>query len=213
MKTDNHELIDGLLPWFVNDTLEAGEEERVRRHLDNCEECRANVSLLSVVRSTVRRPTATPIVPPPHTDNFLKTIDGSDNGSKRPRPLTIAILAASLAAVLLVVVLLLPDHENAVTPPARYETATSTARQVSMDYVFNLQFESGTPPAVQGRVLRGLEARDIGQGETNGMYRVTVNLTAASLEELEQYMRDIESKPEIKSVSIVALQLPVKRQQ
>lgn len=213
MQTDNHELIDALLPWFVNNTLEPGEEERVRHHLDDCEECRTNVSLLSVVQSTVRHPTATPIVPPHRIDKLLERIDASDNGSKRRRPLTMAILAASSAAALLVVALLLPDPENTVTAPARYETATSTARQVSMDYVFNVQFESGTPLAVQKRLLRSLAARDISPGETDGRYRVTVNLTAASLEELEQYMSDIESMPQISSVSVVALQLPVKRPQ
>jgi hypothetical protein len=213
MQTDDHELIDRLLPWVVNNTLEPGEHDRVRRHLAGCEACRANVSLLSVVRSTVRHATATPMVPPPRTDRLLETIDGSDNGSKRPRPLTIAILAASLAAALAVVALLLPDREDTVTQPARYETATSTARQASMDYVLNVRFEPGTPLAVQGRVLRGLEARDISQGETDSMYRVTVNLPAASFEELEQYVSDMESLPQIKSVSVVALQLPVKRQQ
>lgn len=213
MQSDDHDLIDRLLPWFVNNTLEPGEHDRVRRHLGNCEACRSNVSLLSVVQSTVRHATATPIVPPPRTDRLVEAIGRSDDGSKRPRPLTITVLAASLAAALLIVALLLPDRENPVTPPALYETATSTPRQASMDYVLNVEFEQGTPLAVQGRMLRGLEARDINQGETNSTYRITVNLPAASLEELEQYMNDIESLPQIKSVSVVALQLPMKRQQ
>jgi hypothetical protein len=42
---------------------------------------------------------------------------------------------------------------------------------------------------------------------------MTVNLPAASLEELERYTRDIESLAGIKSVSVVALQLPVEKQQ
>jgi hypothetical protein len=210
---DNHELIDGLLPWFVNDTLSADEHSRVQHHLDRCEACRANVSLFSAVQSTMQHATATPMVPPPRTDRLLEAIGGAAKERMRQWPLIIASLAASLAAALLVVTLLLPDRQDTTTPPARYETATSTPREASMDYVINLQFEPGIPTSVREGVLRRLEARDINQGETSGTYRITVNLPAASLEELQRYTSDIESLAEIKSVSVVALQLPVEKQQ
>jgi hypothetical protein len=213
MKTDDHELVDGLLPWFVNKTLEPGEHERVRRHLADCEACRSNASLWSVVQSTVRHAAATPMVLPPRTDRLLEAIDRSGNGSKRWRLLAAGTLAAASAAALLAVTLLLPLRENPVPGPARYETATSTPRQASMDYVLDVEFEPDTPVAVQGRVLNKLAARDVSQREANGTYRVTVNLPAASLEELERYMDDVESLPHVKSVSAVALQLPVTRPQ
>jgi anti-sigma factor RsiW len=209
MQRDNHEFIDGLLPWFVNNTLAPDERGRVLRHLDGCETCRANVSLFSVVEATMQHATATPMVPPPHADRLLEAIDGI--AKKRPHrwPLTIGLLAASLAAALLVVTLLLPDDRNTATPPASYETATSTAREASMDYVIDLRFEPGTALPVRERVLRDLEASDIHQGETSSTYRMTVNLPAASLGELQRYMRDLESSSEIESVNVVALQLPV----
>jgi hypothetical protein len=212
-REDNHELIDGLLPWFVNNTLERDEHSRVRRHLDRCEACRANVSLFTVVQSTIRHATATPMVPPPRADKLLEAIDGAAKGRMRPSPLIIALLAASLAAALLVVTLLLPGRPDTATPPASYETATSTPRRASMDYVIDLQFESGTPLRVRERVLRDLRARDINQGETSGTYRITVNLPAASLGELQRYTGDIESLAEIESVNVVALQLPVEGEQ
>jgi hypothetical protein len=62
-------------------------------------------------------------------------------------------------------------------------------------------------------VLRDLRARDINQGETSGTYRITVNLPAASLGELQRYTGDIESLAEIESVNVVALQLPVEGEQ
>jgi len=37
---DRHEAIGELLPWYLNDTLEADEHERVERHLQSCAECR-----------------------------------------------------------------------------------------------------------------------------------------------------------------------------
>src|SRR5918995_1664359 len=106
---DNHEFIDGLLPWFVNNTLAPDEHIRVLRHLDRCEACSASVSLFSIVQTTMRHATATPMVPPPRADRLLEAIDATAKERLRPRPLIIGLLAASLAGALLVVTLLLPD--------------------------------------------------------------------------------------------------------
>jgi hypothetical protein len=213
MQMDEHELIDRLLPWFVNNTLDAAEHHQVRRHLDTCEACRANVSLLSTVQSTVRHETATPMVPPPRTERLLEAINGLDRKKARLRPLTIMAVAASLGAALVVVTLLLPHREQAAMEPVRYETTTSPVRGTSMDYVLDVQFEPEVSPAAQERLLRGLEAKDINRSGSDSMYRITVNLPAASLEELERYTRDLESRTEIRTVSAVAVQLPMKRQQ
>jgi hypothetical protein len=213
MQTDDHELIDSLLPWFVNRTLEPVEHDQVRRHVESCEACRTSVSLLSMVQSIVRHSTATPMVPPPRTETLLQAIEDSARRSQRSRPVVMMLLAVSFAAVLLLVALLLPDQKTTITPSARYETTTSTALVPSMDYVLNVEFEPGTPHSVRERVLRGLEAHDIDQGELANVYQVTVNLPAASLEELEEFTGDVEALPQVRSVSVIALQLPMKRPQ
>jgi hypothetical protein len=122
-------------------------------------------------------------------------------------------VAASFAAAFLVVALVLPDRGREATEPARYETTTSPMQRSSMDYVLDLQFEAGSSVAEQERVLQGLEAMEINRGRSSGLYRITVSLPAASLEELERYTRDLESSDEIKSVDVVAVQLPMKRRQ
>ena len=213
VQLDEHGHVDRLLPWFVNNTLDDGERERVRRHLDSCDTCRAAVSLLSSAQSTVRHSIATPMVPPPRTERLLKSIDGFESKVRRSRTMAALGVAASLAATLLVVALLLPDREQAATTPVRYETTTSPTQRSSMDYVLDLRFESGTSMAAQERVLQGLQAKEINRGGSAGLYRITVSLPADSLEELEQYTRDLESLGEIRSVSAVAVQLPMRRRQ
>ncbi|MGH8223304.1 MAG: anti-sigma factor family protein [Woeseiaceae bacterium] len=209
---DHHESIDGLLPWFVNHTLSPAEHERVRRHLGGCEECRANVELLSVVQSTVRRAATTPMVPPPRTGRLRDAIDTLEQGQRRRRWLrTPAAATAALGFALLAVMLLMPDRRIGDSSPARFETATSAARQAGMDYVLVLQFEPGAAAADQDRLLRELEARDISRGQPEGSYRVTVSLAATSLAELERFTGDLEALPEVRSASVVALQLPVQR--
>jgi hypothetical protein len=210
----DHESIDGLLPWFVNNTLSPAEYERVRHHLDGCEECRANVALLSVVKSTVRRATTTPLVPPPRTGRLLEAIDALSQDRKSRR--WVGATAAAVAAVgfaLLAVALLIPDRRIGDASPARFETATSAARQAGMDYVLIVQFEPGSLAADRDRVLRELDARDISRDEAEGSYRVTVSLAATSLAELERFTRDVEALPEVRSASVVALQLPVQSPQ
>lgn len=212
MHSDEHASVDRLLPWFVNRTLEPDEHERVRHHLEGCEACREAVSLLSAVQSTVRHATATPMVPPPRTDRLLEAIDSARTASRRPRLSTMTTLAASLAAALLAGGLLVSDRENTERQPARYETATSGARPAAMDYVLEVRFERDTPRAARTRLLQALEARHVSEVEPDGAYRVTVSLPAASLEELETYLRDIEALPDVQSAAVIALQLPVKRE-
>jgi hypothetical protein len=209
----DHESIDGLLPWFVNNTLSPAEYERVRHHLDDCEECRANVGLLSVVQSTVRRATTTPLVPPPRTGRLLEAIDALSQDRKRRRWVGATAAVAAVGFALLAGVLLIPARRIGDASPARFETATSTARQAGMDYVLVVQFEPGSLAADRDRVLRELDARDISRGEAEGSYRVTVSLAATSLAELERFTRDVEALPDVRSASVVALQLPVQSPQ
>jgi Putative zinc-finger len=209
LELDDHARVDRLLPWFVNNTLDDGERNRVSRHLDTCDACREAVSLLLTVRDSVQRGTATPIVPRPRTDRLLETIDAHAGEGRRTRMMAIFASAASVATALVLVNVLLPDREQAVIEPARYETMTSPAQRGSMNYVLEVQFEIGVPPAAQQRVLEGLQAEEIRRAGSDGAYRIIVDLPASSLEELERFTRELESISEIRSVHAVAVQLPV----
>lgn len=210
---DEHELTDRLLPWFVNGTLAPDEHERVQRHVDCCEACREEVTVLAAIRSSVRHDDATPIVLPPRAETLFEAIDAAAGRSRRRRVLAASLLAASVAAVMLVGTLLPVYRERGSAAPVLYETTTSPTQPASMDYVFDLQFEPGTPPAEQRRTLEGLEASDVERLEEESKYRVTINLSIGSLQELEQYTDGISALPDVQSINVVALQLPVKRKQ
>lgn len=53
-----------LIPWYVNDTLEAAERRLVERHLAGCAECRAEVALCRGMVEAGGRPEA--LAPAPH---------------------------------------------------------------------------------------------------------------------------------------------------
>ncbi len=208
-----HDEIDLLLPWYVNDTLEPAEHDRVSKHVATCAECRDNVSLLAEIQAAVVRNKATPIVPQPRIDELLDWISTGNPLRHLDRQQSRTFFAAAAVTLLLIATLILSNQEDRSAIPQRFETATSSQDSASMDYVLTIQFESGTSPADRDRVLQDIGARDVSGGSNEGSYRVIVQLSAASLEELDSYTDDLKSLSEVRSVAVVALQLPVRPQQ
>ncbi len=209
----DHDEIDLLVPWYVNDTLEPAEHERVTRHVTTCAECRESVSLLAEIQAAVVRNKATPIVPQPRIDELLDSISTGNPLRHLDRQQSKTLFAAATVTLLLIATLILSNQEDRSGIPQRFETATSSQDNALMDYVLTIQFESGTSPADRDRVLQDIGARDVSGGSDEGSYRVIVQLSAASLEQLDSYTGDLESLSEVRSVAVVALQLPVRPQQ
>ena len=209
----DHDAIDLLLPWYVNDTLNPDEHDRVSKHVATCAECRENTSLLAEFKAAVVRNKATPIVPHPRVDELLESISTGNPLHHLDRQQSRTFFAAAAVTLLLIATLILSNQEDRSRIPQRFETATSSQVGASMDYILTIQFESGTFPADRDRVLQDIGARDVSGGSIEGSFRVIVQLSAASLEELDRYTGDLESLSEVKSVAVVALQLPVRPQQ
>ncbi len=209
----DHDEIDLLLPWYVNDTLEPAEHDRVSKHVATCAECRDNVSLLAEIQAAVVRNKATPIVPQPRIDELLDSISTGNPLRHLDRQQSRTFFAAAAVTLLLIATLILSNQDDRSAIPQRFETATSSQDSASMDYVLTIQFESGTSPADRDRVLQDIGARDVSGGSDEGSYRVIVQLSAASLEELDSYTGDLESLSEVRFVAVIALQLPVRPQQ
>ena len=209
----DHDAIDLLLPWYVNDTLNPDEHDRVSKHVATCAECRENVSLLVGIQAAVVRNKATPIVPQPRIDELLESISTGNPLHHLDRQQSRTFFGAAAITLLLIATLLLINQEDRSGIPQRFETATSSQVGASMDYVLTIQFESGSSPADRDRILQDIGARDVSGGSDEGSYRVIVQLSAASLEELDSYTGDLESLSEVRSVAVVALQLPVRPQQ
>jgi len=201
-----HDDVDLLLPWYVNGTLAATEQARVRRHLAACADCRDNSALLSSLQSSVRHAGAVPIVPAPRPATLLAAID---RDARRPARRRMGIAAASVAALLLITVAFMVVGERDTSPLPQYETVTSAPQRTTMDYVLAIRFEAATTAAERQRVLRQLNAHDISAGADDGAYRVTVSLAPGSLAELEAYTDSVQALPGVRSAQVTALQLPM----
>ena len=206
--TRHHDAVTELLPWYVNDTLDESERDLVREHISICEDCRENVELLSQVQHAVRTESPAPLVPAPRTNELLAALDGNDTGPTlhgRWR----WIVAASVIVFVGVTALLIWPHEEGVDVPRRFETATSAPTVESINYVVELQFADGVGAEARTAFLDAIDARETVQPINRSTYRVTLALGSLSLTDLEGYIDDIESRPEISTAEVVAVQLPV----
>lgn len=209
-----HAFAGSLLPWYVNDSLDAPERERVRRHLEECGACRDDLLLLQRVRLAVRRSEAIPILPPHRPERLLQAIDRRESRNLRLRRAGFAAGAAALVALVFaagIVVSGIVASGIGDDPPGRFRTLTSDPRAIAMDYVFELRFEAGLAAADRERVLGALQATRVEPGTPEGAYRVMLRLPAASLSELEAFTSRIEAMPEVRSARVVAMQLPVQQ--
>ena len=202
----SHDTVDGLLPWYVNGTLDGIERAAVDAHVVVCSECRQSLSLLRDIDSAIDHDAA-PLVPAPRPERLLATIDSVESRQRTGRRAWIA--AAGIAVVAVTVAILAVWSGSDDRLPALYETATSTSQPGAIDYIVELQFTSGLDEAARDDVLRAISGKLPRAVDGSGAYRVVVSLDAATLVELEAAIDAIESQPGIESARVVAVQLPV----
>lgn len=212
-RKQEHEEIDLLLPWYVNATLGPAEHDRVAGHVASCSECRQSVSELRALQVSVARDKATPIVPRPRVNDLLDAIEKRSGLHQLDRRQALGLAVAALVTLTLVATVFISNLDRIAGTPVIFEPATSEPVANNMDYVLRIQFGADTNETERERVLQDIGARDISGGSVEGSYRVVVQLSAASLEELDRYTDNLEAMPAITSVEVLALQLPMKSRQ
>lgn len=198
-----------LLPWYVNDTLEEHERQRVRVHLESCEDCRQDLELLSQLRNAVRTESPSPLVPEPRGDELLAALDrGERQDGLRHRRQWLAAAAAAVLAVGTALIMVAPWVSSPDTP-TQYETATSSPTISAINFIVELEFESGIDESTRSEFFSAIEAANTPIRLDQRSYRLTLAPGSLSLSDLEVYIDGIRSMPEVSAVEVVAVQLPV----
>jgi len=209
VKKYGHDDVDLLLPWYVNGTLGTVEYECVQSHVADCARCQESVSLLEKVQAGVQHGSATPIVQS-RFDDLLEDIE-TDSGRQGHRSWLPALaLVASIAALVIAATMALSNKGPGANGATRFETATSLEQSAPLDYVLDVQFEDGVALRERERVLQEIDAVEIVTGRDEDTFRIVIRLPVTSLEDLERHTLKIAARSEIKSVSVVALQLPMR---
>ena len=147
-----HRVVDVLLPWFVNGTLESEERALVERHLDHCKRCRQEVEWLRELHAACALaggPDGSPAFSRLHQRLMEPPTAAQLAGRQRVQPWSGAVIAAQLAAILVVGVLVIGSDEPRA--PAPYRTLSAAASSASLVVVFD-------PAATESDFRRSLQA-------------------------------------------------------
>jgi len=204
-----HDDIDLLLPWYANRTLNDSEARAVEKHLEECSRCRDSLDLLQAMQKAVRAEPATPIIPKPGFADLERMIDHPANRRPGRQRIIGWSLAASVALLGVLVTAFVIRNDRDVSMPALYETATSVDEAKAVGYVFDVTFRESTDTEARQRMLADVGASILSRQQPE-TYRIIADVPAGSLAALETFTAGLRNQPEVVSVKIVALQLPVK---
>jgi anti-sigma factor RsiW len=144
-----HRVVDVLLPWFVNGTLESEERALVERHLEHCERCRREVEWLRELHAACDV-VAAPDGSPAASRLRQRLMEPPAARRHRVQRWSGAVMAAQLAAIVVLGALVVGGDE-----PAPYRTLGATASSATLVVVF----DPATSESDFRRSLRAADAR------------------------------------------------------
>jgi len=201
-----------LLPWLVNETLSETELAAVEFHVATCEECRADVRALQQLQAGIRNDALTPIVPKADPARLLDGLDGENAIGLRQAGNGRWLVPLAIAASVVIVVAAVLSIGLKPAEPRIYETATSGVPAGSMDYVLSVSFAPQASEQQRQSVFEALKATDISH-DVGDSYKATIRLQVASMEQLQTYTDQVRSMAGVESADVVAIQLPMRKDQ
>ena len=120
------------------------------------------------------------------------------------------LTTAALALIALLALVASGPNMSSETRNQRFDAATSSGKLQTMDYVLELRFADGISVDERKLIIAGLGGSNAVMSSDQTHYKIVVRLPPKSLQELEQYAAEVQSRREILSAEIVALQLPVR---
>lgn len=205
-----HAQVEMLLPWYVNGTLSAAGYKRVQAHLDICDECRDGVLWCASMRAAAQQEGPVPILPATRAAHI---IDGDRERDVRQVQWSSWQRWSVAAAFGLVALFGLYSGGPGVVTDAsnqQFDAASTSGRVETVDYVLLLRFADAVSVSDRASIVEDL---GVGHSMLNGdqaMIKIIVRLPPKSLHELEQYAAAIQSRHEIVSAEVIALQLPLR---
>ena len=202
-----HERCQELLPWYLNQTLDASESRAVEDHLEECAACRDEVAFLEGVQTAAQA-----TEPPPIRDRFdevLARVDGSAFPTIRASPLVRWLVvgqAASIAALL--AILLWPAGDRLA---GSYQTLSDPGSAEPMHPALRLVFDEQATEVEMRGLLESIDAQIVGGPNTAGAYTVRVDPDAAEARGRAQLLERLRDDPLIRLAEAVAPPSPQRR--
>lgn len=202
-----HEEIAGLLPWYVNGTLDPDDLHAVEKHLPACRHCRDDVEMYRALARSLEKTDAEIPLPEPDVDTLLASLEaealppGDIGRFEIGRFFSAA--AAALAGAVIVATLL--AYVELYGEGSRYETVSSGVDHGPTIYELEVRFSPSVLPDDRRLLLAGLEPIQTTGPDADGAYRIHVELRDATLAGFEAYTDRIAATEEIASVRIIGV--------
>lgn len=203
-RASQHDVVDGLLPWYVNGTLSTEERQDVHRHIAECEECRANVEFFGTVQGAARADDPAPLVPRPEPDRLLAQLPRTPAGGISRWSYAIA---ASFLAIAVVSVAVWIQASRPSDVPERFETVISPTAPTSMVYVVELQVVESASSVQLEELLATLADTASVEAADTGIIRMRIR--SNSFPELQDRIDTLRAMPQVSAAKVVAVQVPV----
>lgn len=155
----NHREAWELIPWFVNGRTAADQEARLRQHLEQCPECRAEVAAQRELKLAMQMPPTVESMPHTSFQRLLQRIDGQPDATPQTRQRRRAGLAGWLAAAVVVQAVLL----GVLT------IALLQARDPGVDEGADFRTVSSQPAAAGAPAVRAVFATGMRLGELQAL--------------------------------------------
>jgi hypothetical protein len=199
LRSNPHDEVQELLPWFVNGTLDRAEMERVETHLAECAECRAELAAERQLAAAVE---SIPLGSEAAWERMERRLDAPANLSSHPVggvwrkrvPLGWAIASPAAVAAAFALVLINVPARRPSQPQYRALGATEVARPANLV----VQFQSATRVSDMQGALESVDARLV-DGPTD---------TGAYLLHVDQAKREVALK-QLRDNQAIALAQPI----
>lgn len=182
LRSNPHDEVQELLPWFVNGTLDRDETERVEAHLADCAECRAELASERQLAAAVE---TVPFGSEAAWERMERRLDAQADVSFRPIagvwrkrvPLGWAIASPAAVAAAFALVLIAVPGRQAAQPQYRALAAPEVAQPANLV----VQFEPATRVTDMQGALEAVDARLVDGPTATGAYLLHVDQTRREL--------------------------------
>lgn len=200
------------IPWYVNGTLSEQATAVLREHMEDCDDCQADLKLHSDMRASVHGRKLTPMQPATTAEDIIRSVDRESDRLtvKSSGTRSFAAIAAGIAILGLGLFLLLYPKDTIEPNGQLFQTATSAGSPGNIDYVLQVQFEEHVSLSQRARIATELDGAVKWAINDMGVYEVHVRLATPSLQALQEYEEFTDSITGVKSAKFTALQLPMR---
>jgi anti-sigma factor RsiW len=178
LQGSEHTVVDALLPWYVNGTLQGDELDRVKQHLTGCEQCRREVDWLRDVFAACAAIAPVPDAPPLTDANGVAGLAPRaepqrwrgrvSEGWRSSQPWVRMLVAAQLAGLAILGTLLTIDARD----DPGYRTLGAYTRSASD--AIAVMFDPAITEAEMRRVLTDAGARIVDGPTTTNAFLLEV---------------------------------------